>query len=133
VSGGLLAVAPSQFGVAAFSPRLDEHGNSVRGVAAVEAFADRFGVHLMEPHESVAIPALRVESTADGRVIHLGGELGFAGTERVVAVLRELASALPPEAVVTVDASDLARLHPGALVALRAEFRSMPPGFVLQE
>ena len=30
VSGGLIAVAPSQFGVAAFSPRLDAHGNSVR-------------------------------------------------------------------------------------------------------
>ena len=30
VSGGVMAVAPSQFGVAAFSPRLDEHGNSVR-------------------------------------------------------------------------------------------------------
>lgn len=36
VSGGLLAVAPSQFGVAAFSPRLDAHGNSVRAIAAVE-------------------------------------------------------------------------------------------------
>ena len=36
VSGGLSAVAPSQFGVAAFSPRLDEHGNSVRASAIVE-------------------------------------------------------------------------------------------------
>ena len=41
VSGGLLAVAPSQFGVAAFSPRLDAHGNSVRAIAIVEPLAER--------------------------------------------------------------------------------------------
>ena len=35
VSGGLLAVAPSQFGVGVFSPRLDRHGNSVRATAAL--------------------------------------------------------------------------------------------------
>ncbi|MDN3495900.1 glutaminase A [Planococcus sp. APC 4015] len=131
VSGGLMAVAPSQFGVAAFSPRLDAHGNSVRGIAAVETIAERFGMHLLEPHESLATPAVRIEETVDGRVLHLGGELGFAGTERVVGVLRDLADALPPGAVVTVDASDLARSHPAALVALQAEFESMPPGFRL--
>ncbi|GAA1988533.1 glutaminase A [Microbacterium pumilum] len=133
VSGGLLAVAPSQFGVAAFSPRLDQHGNSVRGIAVVETFAERFGMHLLEPHESVAVPAVRVETTESGRVLHLGGELGFAGSERVVAVLRELAEALPTEAVVTVDARELARAHPAAMIALRAEFETMPSRFRLQE
>ena len=60
VSGGLLAVAPSQFGVAAFSPRLDAHGNSVRAVAVVELLAERLGMHLLEPHESIAVPAIAV-------------------------------------------------------------------------
>ncbi|TQJ32200.1 glutaminase A [Microbacterium sp. SLBN-146] len=133
VSGGLLAVAPSQFGVAAFSPRLDAHGNSVRGIAAVETLADRFGMHLLESHDTIAAPAVRVEESPEGRVIRLDGELGFAGTERVVGVLRELAASLPSDAVVIVDASELGRTHPAALITLRAEFELMPDGFRLAE
>ncbi|GAA5197821.1 glutaminase A [Microbacterium jejuense] len=133
VSGGLLAVAPSQFGVAAFSPRLDAHGNSVRGIAVIETLSQRFGMHLLEPHDSVAVPAFTVEDTDHGRVLRLSGELGLAGTERVVAVLREFADALPPGAVITVDARDLGRTHHEALVALRAEFALMPRGFALLE
>lgn len=133
VSGGLLAVAPSQFGVAAFSPRLDEHGNSVRGIAAVETLADRFGMHLFEPHENLAAPALTIDETDTGRVLRLSGELGFAGTERVVAVLRELADVLPDGSDVTVDARELARTHPAAMVALRAECESLPEGIRLMQ
>ena len=33
VSGGVIAVLPGRFGIAIFSPRLDENGNSVRGIA----------------------------------------------------------------------------------------------------
>ncbi|MDR7190034.1 glutaminase [Microbacterium sp. BE35] len=133
VSGGLLAVAPSQFGVAAFSPRLDEHGNSVRAIALLETLGERFGMHLLEPHESVAVPAFTVEDTDQGRVLRLSGELGLAGTERVVAVLREIAEALPEAAEVIVDARDLARAHSAALVALRVEFEQMPRGIRLRE
>ena len=32
VAGGILAVLPGQLGIGAFSPLLDEHGNSVRGI-----------------------------------------------------------------------------------------------------
>ena len=109
VSGGILAVAPSQFGVAAFSPRLDDHGNSVRGIAMLETVAERFGMHLLEPHESVAVPAVTVEADDRGRVVRLGGELGFAGTERVLAVLREMAAVLPAGSTLTLDASALGR------------------------
>ncbi|WP_426325562.1 glutaminase A [Microbacterium sp. E-13] len=133
VSGGLLAVAPSQFGVAAFSPRLDAHGNSVRGIALIETLSDRFGMHLLEPHESVAVPAFTVEDTDRGRVLRLAGELGLAGTERVIAVLREIAEALPEGAEITVDARELGRAHPAALVALRTEFEQMPHGIRLRE
>jgi len=128
-----LAVAPSQFGVAAFSPRLDAHGNSVRGIALIEALGERFGMHMLEPHESVAVPAFTIEDTDSGRVLRLAGELGLAGTERVVAVLREIAEALPEGAEVTVDARDLGRTHSAALVALRAEFEQMPHGIHLRE
>ena len=133
VSGGLLAVAPSQFGVAAFSPRLDAHGNSVRGIAVLESLAERFGMHMLEPHDSVAVPAFTVEDTEDGRVVRLAGELGLAGTERVVAVLRHLAESMPEGAEVTVDARELSRTHSAALLALRAEFEQMPQGVHLRE
>ncbi|WP_439593280.1 glutaminase A [Microbacterium sp.] len=132
VSGGLLAVAPSQFGVAAFSPRLDEHGNTVRGGLVVETLSERFGMHLLEPHESVAVPAVAIErAPGGGGVIRLGGELGFAGTERIVAILRDFADGLPAGATLTVDATGLGASHPGAVVALRAEFETMPAGVVL--
>ncbi|MGN8551945.1 UNVERIFIED_CONTAM: glutaminase A [Microbacterium sp. SLM126] len=133
VSGGLMAVAPSQFGVAAFSPRLDAHGNSVRAVALVEAASERFGMHLLEPHESVASPAMTMHGDDEGRVVRLGGELGYAGAERIVAVLREVAAGLPDGAPLTVDARELGRTHPGALIALRGEFEDLPEWIWLQE
>ena len=37
VGGGIIAVAPGQLGIAAFSPRLDAAGNSVRAQRAIEA------------------------------------------------------------------------------------------------
>ena len=132
VSGGLLAVAPSQFGVAAFSPRLDRHGNSVRAIAVVEHLAERLGMHLLEPHESIAVPAITVHAGEGGPVVRLNGELGFAGAERVFAVLRELATNLPNGSMVTLDAREVERLHPGALIALETEFEGLPLGFRIE-
>ncbi|MEU1970343.1 glutaminase A [Microbacterium sp. NPDC019599] len=125
VSGGVLAVAPSQFGVAAFSPRLDEHGNSVRGQAIVEALSDRMGMHLLEPHESISQPVVDVVESPDGRVIRLSGELGYAAAERVLAALRDLAAVTPSDAVILVDGRELARAHPVAMVALRGELEAL--------
>lgn len=116
VSGGLLAVAPSQFGVGAFSPRLDVHGNTVRGVALLERLSEDFGMHLLEIHESISEPAVAVERIDGGVVVRLGGELGFAGAERVLGIVKD---AVRPDIHVTVDARDVARLHPAAAAVLR--------------
>lgn len=48
VSGGIIAVVPGEMGIAVFSPRLDERGNSVRGVKVCEALSDDLGLHLFE-------------------------------------------------------------------------------------
>jgi len=133
VSGGVMAVATSQFGVAAFSPRLDVHGNSVRASAIVETLSDRFGMHLFEPHESIAEPGISVEQTAAGPLVRLGGELGFAGAERVLSLLREVAAAAPNAALITVDAAELARTHPAAAMVLRTEIESLAPRVRLLE
>jgi glutaminase len=47
VGGGILAAFPSQFGLGSFSPRLDEHGNSVRGLKVCEAVSARFELHML--------------------------------------------------------------------------------------
>jgi glutaminase len=48
VSGGVLAVVPGQCGIGVFSPRVDAHGNSVRGVRVCEAFSKEFALHLFD-------------------------------------------------------------------------------------
>ena len=48
VSGGILAVIPGQGGIGVYSPRIDSHGNSVRGVRVCEALSTEFGLHLFE-------------------------------------------------------------------------------------
>jgi glutaminase len=46
VSGGILAVVPGRLGIAVFSPPLDRRGNSVRGLRACAALAERYALHL---------------------------------------------------------------------------------------
>lgn len=47
VGGGILAALPSQFGFGSFSPRLDAHGNSVRGIAMCELLSTHFDLHML--------------------------------------------------------------------------------------
>jgi glutaminase len=54
VAGGILAVLPGQLGIGVFSPKLDEFGNSVRGVAACEALSKAFALHLLQPPLALA-------------------------------------------------------------------------------
>jgi glutaminase len=46
VGGGIIAVAPGRFGIAAFSPPLDAAGNSVRAQRAIEWVADQLKANL---------------------------------------------------------------------------------------
>ena len=51
VSGGIMAVVPGRMGLAAYAPRLDTHGNSVRGAAALHQLSDTLGLHTFAcPH-----------------------------------------------------------------------------------
>ena len=43
VGGGLIAVAPGRFGIAVFSPPLDEAGNSVRAQKAIADVSNALG------------------------------------------------------------------------------------------
>ena len=49
VGGGILGMLPGAGGIATFSPRLDEIGNSVRGLRVFEELSDEFELHLFDP------------------------------------------------------------------------------------
>lgn len=46
VGGGIVAVVPGKFAIAAFSPPLDEAGNSVRAARAIRSIGEKLGVSL---------------------------------------------------------------------------------------
>ncbi len=119
VAGGVIAVLPGQLGLGVFSPRLDEFGNSTRGVAVCEALSAEFGLHLLQPPVNPAsavmtsytladVSSKRRRSEADMarlvergdtvRVFRLQGPLVFSTTE--VVLRRALAETEPPRTVV---------------------------------
>jgi glutaminase len=50
VGGGIVAVVPGRFAIAAFSPRLNEAGNSVRALNAIRDIAGELGVGVFGPN-----------------------------------------------------------------------------------
>ncbi|HWJ07243.1 MAG TPA: glutaminase A [Steroidobacteraceae bacterium] len=50
VGGGIVAVVPGRFAIAAFSPRLNEAGNSVRAMHAIRDIAGQLGVGVFGPN-----------------------------------------------------------------------------------
>lgn len=88
VGGGIIGAVPGQLGLATFSPRLDVHGNSVRGVSLFERFSSDMGMHVMNI-PTVARSAIRANyriGTGEKitQVIQLQGRIRFAGAERVI-------------------------------------------------
>ena len=87
VAGGLIGALPGQVGVATFSPRLDVHGNSVRGVRLFERLSDDMGMHLMEipaPGQAVLRKVRRFDGPGpSAMVFQLQGMLGFTTAEVV--------------------------------------------------
>jgi glutaminase len=49
VSGGIVAVVPGRAGLAVYSPRLDKHGNSVRGAAVFRQWAREWRLGVLDP------------------------------------------------------------------------------------
>lgn len=118
VSGAVMAISPSQFGVAAFSPRLDRHGNSVRAVELLELLSRDLGMHMFEQHPSIAEPDLRIRATARMTVLDVSGELPFSAVGRV---LRVIGGALENGASVVVQLHPPLRAHPSVIEALEAQ------------
>lgn len=108
VSGGILGALPGQVGIAAFSPRLDTHGNSVRGVTICERLSADMGLHLMgvapPAHAALRDPHAVAVDEESISVYELQGSIQFAGAERV---LRELDTSAPETEQVAIDFSQV--------------------------
>ena len=48
VGGGIVGMIPGVGGLSVFSPRLDEHGNSVRGIHVFEELSQQFDLHVFD-------------------------------------------------------------------------------------
>ena len=47
IGGGILAALPARWGLGTYSPRLDSHGNSVRGIKVCEGLSSHYGLHML--------------------------------------------------------------------------------------
>lgn len=103
VAGGIIGALPGQLGAAAFSPRLDEVGNSVRSVQAFERLSTDMGMHLLKapPLSKDAVRSASVHVGPRGRVhlIELQGPLRFSSSERVLRRLEEITEDAIPVAL----------------------------------
>lgn len=89
VSGGILAAAPGAFGVGVFSPPLDDAGNSVRGVAALERLSDDYDLHMLQMPAEPPSPMHSVTRDGTRLEVRLRGEIDFLAAEQVVSRLAE--------------------------------------------
>lgn len=115
VAGGIIGVLPGQVGAAVFSPRLDEHGNSARGVAMMKRLSQNLGLHLMEPGRPArsALREIRKE-TVEGEpatIYVLHGDMVLSSIE---ALMHELVQNPPTTGLVVFDMSRVDEVLPVA-------------------
>ncbi|NLE97082.1 MAG: glutaminase [Propionibacterium sp.] len=112
VSGGILGALPGQVGLAAFSPKIDRHGNSVRGVRVFERLSGDLNLHLMGIQEArvrLLLSSGDVELD-DGTAHHLRlqGALYFGSVEQLFRDLDEV----PEGEAVVVDLTKVTYVNP---------------------
>src|SRR3982075_663429 len=142
VGGGILAALPARLGLGSYSPRLDSHGNSVRGIKACEALSRHYDLHMLNrsddarnsiiadynigkspsrrsrrPHEQKILAAHH----QDVRIIELVGTLTFSGVDYVS---RQLAAKPRPQFVIF-DLRRVAALTRAAARLLAEGFREL--------
>lgn len=114
VAGGIIGVLPGQVGIAVFSPKLDEHGNSARGIEIMERLSSDMGLHLMEGTPSAQTIVQRRYVVGDENknnqivVYELRGVLQFTESEMLLRILED-----EPEGDtrIVLDLTNLSLLH----------------------
>ena len=111
VAGGIIGVLPGQVGIAVFSPKLDEHGNSVRGVDIFEQLSRDMGLHLMEGTPSAQTIVQRRYSPQGNHSIviyELVGALQFAEAEMLLRIVQDEPVA---SSTIVFDVNNLSFVH----------------------
>ncbi|OQW71107.1 MAG: glutaminase A [Proteobacteria bacterium ST_bin11] len=112
VGGGIMAVLPGQFGLAVFSPKLDDRGNSARGIAACKKISADFGLHMLHTGRSTSSSVIHASYDAEQvpskryrpprqtvmlmelgcriNILELQGELMFSSAEIVIHEVMDL-------------------------------------------
>ena len=142
VGGGILAALPARLGLGSYSPRLDKHGNSVRGIKVCEALSSHYDLHMLNrsddarnsiiadydigkspsrrsrrPHEQNILAAHH----QDVRVIELVGTLSLSNVDYVS---RQLAAKPRPQFVIF-DLRRVASITRAGARLLAEEFREL--------
>jgi glutaminase len=142
VGGGILASLPARLGLGSYSPKLDKHGNSVRGIKVCETLSSHYDLHMMNrndnarnsiiadydlgkspsrrsrrPHEQRLLAAHH----HDVRIIELMGTLTFANIDYVS---RQLA-AKPRPSFIILDLRRVAVITRPACRLLAEGFREL--------
>ena len=84
VAGGLIGTMPGQMGLASLSPRLNEQGNSVRGVRIFREMSASLGLNLMGADYYTAPGIRSVERREDCTVVVLQGMINFTAAEKIL-------------------------------------------------
>ena len=144
VGGGIVAALPAQLGLGTFSPPLDAHGNSVRGLKICEALSTHFGLHMLNRTGDVRTSIIAdydiggitsrrsrlprdqqilEEHHADVRIIELVGAHSFATIDYVS---RRLADR--PVPILLIDFRRVASITTAAGLLLADILRSLTAG-----
>ena len=105
VAGGIIAVLPGHLGIGIFSPPLDAHGNSVRGIRVCDALSRHWNLHMLNgpgignsairlKFTGAEVKSNRIRTLKENLVLsefntgitvyQLQGNLNFTSTEGVV-------------------------------------------------
>jgi glutaminase len=147
VGGGIIAALPAQLGLGTFSPLLDSHGNSVRGMKVCEELSSHFNLHVLnrsgdvrtsiiadydiegiasrrgrQPHEQEILDA----HPRDIRVIELIGALSIGTMDYVT---RQIAAQTQP-ALLIIDLRRVPSVTEGAARLLNDELNDLAASHV---
>ncbi len=116
VSGAIIAVVPNQLGIAVYSPRLDERGNSVRAIRVCQDLSREFGMHMFDSVLTRGTNATHEAETSANRVIQRPTPPAHRG-DHINATLTQLHDALKHvrEGHVATYIPELARVNPDLL------------------